>query len=97
MTLHLFGAVSSLACANYTLQRTTDENEESYGTEVANNLRRNFYVDNFLISGSTEHETIKLVKDVKAFCGNEGFNLTKFVGNTEHIIDPIPGKHRAEI
>ena len=49
-----------------------------------------------LESGSTEDETIKLAKDVKAVCENGGFNLTKFVGNTEHIIDSIPEKHRAE-
>ena len=42
MTVHLFGAVSSPACANYALWRTADDNGESYGTEVANTLRRNF-------------------------------------------------------
>ena len=45
MTVHLFGAVSSPACASYALQHTADNNEESYGTEVTNTLRRNFYVD----------------------------------------------------
>ena len=97
MTVHLFGAVSSPACTNYSLQRTTDENEESYGTKVANNLRRNFYLDNVLTAGSTEDETIKLVKDVKAVCGNKGFNLTRFVGNTEHTIGPIPDKRRPKM
>ena len=81
MTVHLFGTVSSLACANYALQCTADDNEKSYGTEVANTLRRNFNVDDILKSGSTEDETIKLAKDLKAVCGNGGFNLTKFVGN----------------
>ena len=45
MTVHIFGVVSSPACANYVPQRTADDNEESYGTEVSNTLRRNFYVD----------------------------------------------------
>ena len=53
-------------------------------------------MDDVLKSGSTEYETIKLAKDVKAVCENGGFNLTKCVGNTEHIIDSIPEKHRAE-
>jgi len=31
MTVHLFGAVSSPACANYALQSTADDNEDNYG------------------------------------------------------------------
>ena len=88
MTVHLFGAVSSPACANY--------NEDNYGAEVANTLRRNFYVDDVLKSASTEDKAIDLAKDVKAVCRNGGFNLTKFVGNTERIINSIPDEHRAE-
>ena len=53
MTVHLFGAVSSPACANYALQHTADDNEDNYGTEVANTLRRNFYVDDVLKSAKT--------------------------------------------
>ena len=96
MTVYLFGAVSSPACANYALQRTADDNEDNYGTEVTNTLRRNFHVDDVLKSASTEDKTIKLAKDVKAACANGGFNLTKFVGNTERIINSIPDEHRAE-
>jgi len=59
-------------------------------------LRRNFYVDDVLKSATTENETIDLAKDVKAVCGNGGFYLTKFVSNTEHIINSIPDEHRAE-
>ena len=98
MTVHFFGAVSSPACANYALKRTADDNEDEYGSEAANTLRRNFYVDDVLKSASTEDETInfKLAKDTKAVCQNGGFNLTKFVGNTERIISSIPREHRAE-
>jgi len=53
-------------------------------------------VDDVLKSASTEGESIKLAKDVKAVCGNGGFNLSKFEGNTECIINSIPQDHRAE-
>ena len=53
-------------------------------------------MDDVLKSASTDDKTIELAKDVKAVCGNGGFNLTKFVGNTERIIDSIPDEHRAE-
>ena len=96
MTRHLFGAVSSPACANYVLQCTAEDNKDNYGTKVANTLRRNFYVEDVLKSASTEDKAIELAKDVKAVCGNGGFNLSKFVGNTERIINSIPDDHRAE-
>ncbi|XP_068697586.1 uncharacterized protein [Montipora foliosa] len=60
MTVHLFGAVSSPACANYALQRTADDNEDNYGTEVANTVRGNFYVDDVLKSASTEDKAISI-------------------------------------
>ena len=81
---------------NCALQRTGDDNEDNYGTEVANTLQRNFYVDDVLKSASTEGKTIELAKDVKAVCGIGGFNLIKFVGNTERIINSVPYEHRAE-
>ena len=96
MTVHLFGALSSPACANYALQRTGDNNEDNYGTEVVRTLRRNFYVDDVVKSASTEDKDIDPVKDVMGVCRNEGFNFTKFVGNTERIINSIPVEHRAE-
>ena len=94
MTVHLFGGVSSPACANYALKRTADDNEDEYGSEAVNTLRRNFYVDDVLKSASTENESIKQSKDTKAVCQKGGFN--KFVGNTERIISSIPQEHRAE-
>ena len=96
MTVHFFSAVSSPACANYALKRTADDNEDEYGSQAAKTLRRNVYVDDVLKSASTEDESVKLVKDTKAVCQNGGFNLTKFVGNTECIISSIPQEHRAE-
>ena len=39
-------------------------------------------MDDVLKSTSTEDKAIELAKDVKAVCGNGGFNLIKFVGNT---------------
>ena len=53
-------------------------------------------MDDILKSASTEDETIRVARDVKAVCGNGGFNLTKFVGNTERIINSIPQEHRAD-
>ena len=50
MVVHLFGAVSSPSVANFALKQTATDNEEQYGTLVAETLRRNFYVDDCLRS-----------------------------------------------
>ena len=38
MTVHLFGAGSSPACANFALRRTADDHESEYGITVADTL-----------------------------------------------------------
>lgn len=53
-------------------------------------------MDDVLKFVSIEDEIIELVKDVKVVCGNGGFNLIKFVGNTERIINLIFVEYRAE-
>ena len=57
MNIHVYtgifmslGGTSSSSCSNYTLQRKAIDLEPKYGKEVANTLRRDFYVDNFLKS-----------------------------------------------
>ncbi len=96
MMVHLFGAVSSPACANFALKRTAQDNEEELGSDPANFLRRDFYVDDGLKSVSTHTEAVSLVHGVKEMCKRGGFNLHKFTSNQEEVIDSIPVKDRAQ-
>lgn len=61
MCVHLFGAVSSPGCANYGLKQVASDNEEEYGPEVANFLRRDFYVDDGLKSLPTVEDAIEML------------------------------------
>ena len=45
MNVHLFGAVSSPAVANFSLQWTAESGRAEFGDEAANFIPRNFYVD----------------------------------------------------
>ena len=38
MTVHLFGAVSSPACANFALRQVVTDNKESYDEEVVKSV-----------------------------------------------------------
>ena len=45
MNVHLFGAISSPAVANYCLHKTAEDGRAQFGDKVADFLCRNFYVD----------------------------------------------------
>ena len=96
MTVHLFGAVSSPACANFALKRTANDNEEDLGVEPANFLRKDFYVDDGLKSVPTIEETVSLIRQTKEMCRRGGFNLHKFTSNKKEVIESIPVDDRAE-
>ena len=90
MNVHLFGATSSPGCANFTLKRTAQDNEEEFGPTTANHLRRNFYVDDGLMSCPTIEEAKLSIKSVKEMCRRGGFNLHKFVSTEKEVIKSIP-------
>ena len=53
MRVHVFGGVSSPSCSNYVLRKTVQLNQEEYGKDAPETLRRSFYVDDFLNSVNT--------------------------------------------
>ena len=96
MTVHLFGASSSPGCANFGLKRAADEGEDKFGSDAANFIRNNFYVDDGLVSVATEDEAIALVDQTKQICKARGINVCKFVSNSEKVIQNIPIEERAK-
>ena len=64
MLVHLFGAISSPACANFALRRTAEDNKESFPSDVINTVKRNFYVDDCLKSLPSELEAITHVNSL---------------------------------
>ena len=96
MTVHLFGATSSPGCSNFALKRTADDNEREIGKELAEFLRRNFYVDDGLKSVSSIPEAVYLMKQAKEMCRRGGFNLCKLISNKREILQEIPEQDRAD-
>ena len=84
MNVHLFGAISSPSCSNYALRRTADEFKKEEGTEAANVLKKNFYVDDCLRSEKTEELAVERINSVTRMCAQGGFHLTKFTSN-DHL------------
>ncbi|XP_053376587.1 uncharacterized protein LOC128547590 [Mercenaria mercenaria] len=50
MTVHLFGATSSPGCANFGMKKMASDNEEQFGSDIADFIRHDFYVDDGLRS-----------------------------------------------
>ena len=90
MSVHLFGALSSPSCANFALRQTATDNESKFGSETANVLRSDFYVDDLLKSMEDEDEAVSMVSNVRKMCESGGFNLTKFVSNNQRVIESLP-------
>ena len=89
MTAHLFGAVSSPACASFGLRRIAKEFTE-YGDDVLNFISRDFYVDDGLKSVRNEEEAISLVKRTVELCRIRGVRLHKFTSNSKRLLKSLP-------
>lgn len=96
MVVHLFGAVSSPSVANFALKQTASDNEEEYGTLIADTLRKNFYVDDCLRSVSSENAAVKLIEGLCQSCQKGGFHLTKFTCNRRAVLLRIPENERSK-
>ena len=96
MVVHLFGAVSSPGVANFALKQTATDNEEQYGTLVAETLRKNFYVDDCLRSVSSEGTAVELIEGLSQSCKKGGFRLTKFTSNHRAVLESIHMDERSK-
>ena len=92
MTAHIFGAVSSPACAIYALNKVADEVDDNIGDVI----RDNFYVDDLLCSTGSESSAINLADGLMEACMSRGFNLTKWVSNHRNVLKSIPESERAK-
>ena len=90
MTTHLFGAVSSPACAMHALNLTAELYASKHGEEAAAFVRRDFYVDDGLTSTDKVSSAISLIEKTTRLCEEGGFKLAKFACNEPAVLETIP-------
>ena len=95
MTVHLFGATSSPACATYLLRQIAADHEAEYGSQAASFITNDFYVDDGLISVNSEEDAIQLALQTSKLCKEGGLRLCKFVSNNKRVLNTIPEEDRA--
>ena len=66
-----------------------------YSTKARNTIRRNFYVDDYLVSVRTEEEAGVLIQEVSEMLKRAGFNLTKWICNKGHVFQIVEENKRA--
>ena len=96
MCVHVFDGVFSLSCSNYALRETAPDNQQEYGNDAAETMRKNFYVDDLLKSVNTCEFASEMVDDVRQICNAEGFHLTKFICNDKEKLAAIPEEDRRQ-
>ena len=95
MLVYLFGATSSPWCSNVALQRTAEENKQCCPPDVYNMIYNNVYVGDFLKSVSAEQETKSVMLDIIELYSRGGFKLTKWISNSQEVIEAVPVEERA--
>jgi hypothetical protein len=95
MAVHLFGAVSSPACATYALRQIATDHKTTFGEEASQFIMRDFYVDDGLRSVKDTETAIDLVKRSAALCAAGGLHLHKFLSNSKEVLEAIHPKERA--
>ena len=80
MLVHLFGAISSPASANFALRGTATD-KHCFPGDVINTVKRTFYVG--------ETAAITHVHELQALLSRGGFKLTKWISNSNKVIKVI--------
>ena len=86
---HVFGAKSSPTCANYALKRVAIDNEDEFPI-AAKTIQNNFYMDDFIKSVETPEEAIKVFKQLQPLLSKHGFELKKWITNSDLVTNAIP-------
>lgn len=96
MRVHLFGAASSPACANFGLKYIAAQGQGQFSEATIRFIERNFYVDDGLISFHSEEEAICVINEAKQLCNSGNLRLHKFVSNSQQVLDSLPKDDCAE-
>ena len=96
MNVHLFGNGPSPAVATFGLRRTAADGEEKFGTEAAQFVHRNFYVDDGLASLPTGEQAITLIKTTQAMLATANLRLHKIVSNSVEVMEAFPTEDRGK-
>ena len=89
MRVHLSSTASSPGCANFGLKQIATDNVAKYGTDVADFLHNNFYVDDGLKCVPSVSTAVNMIKKCQTMCKDGGLRLHKFASNSKDVLANI--------
>ena len=96
MCVHLFGATSSPSCAAFCLRKAATQFGSNFDPRVAATIEQNFYVDDLLCTAANPSDGLQLISDLTKLLSQAGFHLTKWLSNSQAVIDQIPEEERSK-
>ena len=97
MKVHPFGARSSPAALLIVFAKQPKEFGKYFDLEIREIARKNFYVDDCLVSLKNETHAAEVVKDLHSLLAYGGFKLTKWLSNSEKVMKTIPEEDHLKV
>ena len=94
MLVHLFGGASSPSCPNYAVKKTA-EDKKDFDEVTITTIKCKFYMDDCLKSVATNPKAGKLVDELHELLSRGGFRLTKWISNSQKVMDSVPESEKA--
>ncbi len=92
----MFGAASSPGCAKFGLKYLAAEGQDQFNQNTVKFIQRNFYVDDGLVSLSSDADAIQLVKEARGLRSTGKLRLHKFMPNSKEVLKSIPKEECTE-
>ena len=86
MTTHAFGLTSSPSCANFAMRQLAQDFCTPSTKRASDFMQTGFYVDDGLVSLSSDEEVIDLIDKTVSLCSKGGLDLHKFSSNSKFVI-----------
>lgn len=87
MRVHIFGNSPSPAIAIYGLRKAAKEMEPVYNSKITDLVERYFYMDDALLSFTSETEATKTVEQLQEMLAISNLRLHKIASNSVDVID----------
>ena len=91
---HIFGAKSSGTNVNYALQQVGRDCRDENGM-VAKLINRDVHMHKFVKSVASEEEALQVYKNLRKSLADGGFQLTKWICNSEKVMGEILSEDRS--
>ncbi|XP_037047230.1 uncharacterized protein LOC119082017 [Bradysia coprophila] len=88
-----FGVTSATYLAVKSLQQLAEEEKKDF-PEAAEVVKRDFYMDDGMSGSDTEQACVELCKDLKNLLARGKFELSKFISNSDKVLESVPEEDR---